>query len=159
KQFDHILRDLYARLDERDLLDKEVTQFLLYANGGGVALTATFAGALIGHKAELGPALICAVGPVLAAAAIFTLGITFVGIALLGAHDAASANRFEFRRLADQFVTDGNLSYVQVFLALGKFPSKRPGYRWQCRTSFYSFIIGVIASLASVAIAASYVSG
>lgn len=157
-EFEYLLRDLYARLGERDRWDEEVTKFLLYANGGGVALTATFAGVLVGRSASVVHIPVYAIALAILTAAIFTFGIFIVGKAIFVANEYATNNRKDFRKLVNRFVNEPDTSYADVFLTLSTLSNKRNEYTALCRRSFDVFILGVVMALGSV-LAAAYLAG
>jgi hypothetical protein len=143
KEFEHLLRDFYFRLEERDRWADQAIKYLLSGNGGGVALLMTYIGVL-GRAGEHVPILLI---PLL----LFLAGIVFVGMVVLVSMSKVRHGRRGVRKLISAYLAKEK-SYRDAFVEMGTWPSKwkhSSGFMW---ASFSAFIAGIVASAAIYAV-------
>src|SRR5688500_1611839 len=105
KGFEHLLKDLYFRLEERDRWADHIIRFLFAVNGGGIAIVMAYAGVLA--RADK-PVIALSWGLLL-----FAVGLMLVGILLLvSAHHVRSARRKARPLLVQVLTRESDYDYV-----------------------------------------------
>lgn len=136
-EFKHLLEDLYFRLEERDKWAEHSMKFLLFGNGGGVALIIAFVGS---QRAAIDTNLLLA-----AALTCFLTGVIAQGVVVIYSAHCARVGRRDVRDLLEGYL-EGKWSYKSAFFRLGKIKSKWKGASRVTLLSFILFIAGVLAS-------------
>ena len=137
EEFKHLLEDLYFRLEERDRWADHSLKYLLFGNGGGVALLIAFVGSqrtAINTTFWLSGALGC-----------FLTGVIVLGIVVSYSAHCAREGRREVRDLMEAYLIE-NLSYKSAFFRLGEIKSKWKHFSSLTTISFFCFIAGVLCS-------------
>lgn len=142
KGFEHLLEDLYFRLEERDRWADHIIRFLLAANGGGVVVGMGYAGVLA-QKGGSAAALAYGLGA-------FLLGLLAVGVILFASTFAIRKGRHRIRQLMNELLSDSSKTYQYAFLELGKVKPKWDVFIWASLSSFVLFFAGILLSFDSV---------
>jgi len=145
--FEHLLKDLYFRLEERDRWADHIIRFLFTVNGGGIAVVMAYAGVL----ARLGKPDATLFWGLL----LFATGLMLVGILLLvSAYHVRSARRKVRPLLVQVLARENEYDYVAAFKAMGnreQFPSKWRKFVAISALSFACFLVGLGSSFLIVA--------
>lgn len=140
--FEHLVKDLYFRLDERDRWADHIIRFLFTVNGGGIAVVMAYAGVL----ARLGTPDRSLFG----ALSLFAVGLLLVGILLLASADHVRSARRKVRPLLVRVLNpDADYDYVAAFQDMGnrmEFPSKWRKFVRISLASFACFLVGLLWS-------------
>ncbi len=142
KEFDHLLKDLYFRLDERDNWYDQAIKYLLYGNGSAVALTSGMIAALYTRGADPGWLWV--------ALPFFFGGIFCVGYAIYQSAECAAKGRAEFRNMLSGYLENGKPTYLQIFLRLPEIRSKYGNFSRLCICSASFFALGATSMIISV---------
>lgn len=145
--FEHLLRDLYFRLEERDRWADHIIRFLFAVNGGGIAVVMAYAGVL----AKAGKPDITLFWGLL----LFAAGLMLVGILLLvSAYHVRKSRRKARPLLVRVLARDPDYDYAAAFKDMGDrkaFPSKWRKFVMISCVSFACFLGGLIWSFLIVA--------
>jgi hypothetical protein len=137
KEFEHLLSDLYFRLDERDRWADQTIKYLLFGNGGGVGLLMAFLGNLTKAGVWL-PLILFPLG-------FFVLGLIFVGKIVRGSTRSIRQGRRHVRKLISAYLAE-EIEYSEAFDDMGKFNSKWEHFEGASKLSFFSMIAGIVFS-------------
>jgi hypothetical protein len=145
--FEHLLKDLYFRLEERDRWADHIIRFLFAVNGGGIAVVMAYAGVLA--RADK-PVVGLAWGLFL-----FALGLLLVGVLLLVSAYHVRKSRRKARPLLVRVLTrEKGYDYAAAFSDMGnreEFPSKWSKFVLISSLSFVCFLAGLARSFLIVA--------
>jgi hypothetical protein len=142
KEFELLLNDFYFRLEERDKWADQTIRYLLYGNGGGIALLMAFLGSFM-HAGQSPPLLFLI--PIFC----FCFGLVSIGQLVRHATTSVRTGRRRLRKRIVSYLTDQNLSYLTIFEEMGegsKYPSKWKKFESRSECAFYCFIAGVAAT-------------
>jgi hypothetical protein len=134
EEYKQLLAELYFRLEERDRWANHTIQYLLFGNGGAIALLFAFIG-------SQRPALDTA-RPLFIAMGSFVAGIIVLGIAVWVSGHRARAGRRRVRKLMEGYLR-GDWSYKSAFFNLGTLKSKWWMFATLISMSFALFLIGI----------------
>ena len=145
--FDHLIQDLYFRLEERDRWADHIINFLLAANGGGIVVAMTYAGVLKNAKEPV-------TGLLGAGVLLFVIGLALVGVLLLISAHSVRNNRRKARTLIARVLQEPSYTYAQAFVDMGDrqaFPSKWKRFVRLAVLSFAFFLVALAMSFVAIA--------
>jgi hypothetical protein len=145
--FEHLLKDLYFRLEERDRWADHIIRFLFAVNGGGIAVVMAYAGVLArADKPVVG---------LFGGLVLFALGLALVGLLLMVSAYHVRKSRREARPLLVKVLTrEAGYDYAAAFKDMGnrkRFPSKWRKFVLISSLSFVCFLAGLVRSFLIVA--------